>query len=172
MFVNNFKASSKVLSDEVYVLLEWNKSILVGIEYLKNCEKILLGRPDFDKEKVVEEKIDEFTNGNLRVFLQLRILLVFSVKKNLYEINFQSYRNEFVVSGGLLGTNVEPEVIVHDVIDFGGGEVEDFSQDSFNFLSLINHVFVNIVSTANLTQLFHDQFYKPFNHFQIAHSRN
>lgn len=52
--VNNLKASSKVFTNEVYVLLEWNETVFVGIEDLKYGEKVLLGWSDFNEEKIIK----------------------------------------------------------------------------------------------------------------------
>ena len=52
--VNNLKASSKVFTNEVYVLLKKNETVFVGIEDLKYGEKVFPGWSDFNEEKIIK----------------------------------------------------------------------------------------------------------------------
>lgn len=50
-------------------------------------------------------------------------------------------------------SNVEPEVVVHDVVDLGRSQEEHLRQDGLDLLWLIDHVAVNVVTGAKLLQL-------------------
>lgn len=47
-------------------------------------------------------------------------------------------------------SDVEPEVVVHDVVDLGGSQQEHFGQDGLDLLWLIDHVAVNVIPGADL----------------------
>lgn len=72
------------------------------------------------------------------------------VKENLDEEDLQNNGDELGVGGRVVISDVEPEVIVHDVVDLGRSQQKNLSQDGLDLLWLIDHVAVNVVTDANL----------------------
>jgi hypothetical protein len=98
------------------------------------------------------------------------IFLEVSFEEDFDEIDFQSDGYEFLVSGRFLRSNVKPEVVVHDVVDLYRQQVKYIVQNRLNLLRLINHVFVDIVTTTNFTELVHNELHKSINHFQFVNT--
>ena len=98
------------------------------------------------------------------------IFLEVSFEEDFDEMDFQRDGYEFLVSGRFLRSKVKPEVVVHDVVDLYRQQVKYLVQNRLNLLRLINHVFVDIVTTTNFTELVHNELHESINHFQFVNS--